>query len=57
MVTDRTHLVHVSGHPRREEMRRLFDWIRPQVAVPAHGEAAHLTEHAAFAKAAGVPLM
>jgi ribonuclease J len=55
VITDRTHLVHVSGHPRRDEMRRLYDWIRPKVAVPAHGEAAHLTEHAAFAKAAGVP--
>jgi ribonuclease J len=47
--------VHVSGHPRRDEMRRLFDWVKPKVAVPAHGEASHLTEHAAFAKAAGVP--
>jgi ribonuclease J len=55
VITDRTHLVHVSGHPRRDEMRRLYDWIRPAVAVPAHGEPAHLTEHAAFAKAAGVP--
>jgi ribonuclease J len=55
VITDRTHLVHVSGHPRRDEMRRLYDWIRPKVAVPAHGEASHLTEHAAFAKAAGVP--
>jgi ribonuclease J len=55
VITDRTHLVHVSGHPRRDEMRRLYEWIRPKVAVPAHGEPAHLTEHAAFAKAAGVP--
>jgi ribonuclease J len=55
VITDRTHLVHVSGHPRRDEMRRLYEWIRPKVAVPAHGEAAHLTEHAAFAAAAGVP--
>jgi len=55
VITDRTHLVHVSGHPRRDEMKRLFEWIRPKVAVPAHGEAAHLTEHAAFAKAQGVP--
>jgi ribonuclease J len=55
VITDRTHLVHVSGHPRREEMKRLFEWVRPKVAVPAHGEAAHLSEHAAFARAQGVP--
>jgi ribonuclease J len=55
VITDRSHLVHVSGHPRREEMAELYRWIRPKVAIPAHGEAAHLTEHAAFARAAGVP--
>jgi len=55
VITDRTHLVHVSGHPRRDEMKRLFSWVRPAVTVPAHGEAAHLTEHAAFARAQGVP--
>jgi ribonuclease J len=55
VITDRTHLVHVSGHPRRDEMKQLFEWVRPRVAVPAHGEAAHLSEHAAFARAQGVP--
>jgi ribonuclease J len=55
VITDRTHLVHVSGHPRRDEVKRLYEWVRPKVAIPAHGEASHLTEHAAFAKAAGVP--
>lgn len=55
VITDRQELVHVSGHPRRNEVGRMYDWIRPQVAVPAHGEALHLAEHAAFAKAKGVP--
>ncbi|MGL5116697.1 MAG: ribonuclease J [Beijerinckiaceae bacterium] len=55
VITDRTHLVHVSGHPRRAEMEKLYSWVRPRVAVPAHGEAAHLTEHATFARAQGVP--
>ena len=54
VVTDRTHLVHVSGHPRRAELQRMYEWTRPQIAVPAHGEPLHLTEHAAFAKARGV---
>jgi ribonuclease J len=54
VVTDRTHLVHVSGHPRRAELAKLYAWTRPKIAVPAHGEALHLAEHAAFAKAQGV---
>jgi ribonuclease J len=55
VVTDRTHLVHVSGHPRRAELQRMYEWVRPQIAIPAHGEALHLAEHAAFARAQGVP--
>ncbi|MFC7400358.1 ribonuclease J [Chelatococcus sp. GCM10030263] len=55
VITDRTHLVHVSGHPRRGELQALYSWLRPQIAIPAHGEALHLTEHRAFAKAQGVP--
>ena len=54
VVTDRTELVHVSGHPRREEVARLYGWVRPQIAIPAHGEPLHLSEHAAFARALGV---
>jgi ribonuclease J len=54
VVTDRTSLVHVSGHPRRAELTKIYAWTRPKVAVPAHGEALHLAEHAAFAKAQGV---
>ncbi len=46
VITDRDGLVHVSGHPRREEMRRMYEWIRPKIAIPAHGEALHLTMHA-----------
>jgi ribonuclease J len=55
VITDRTHLVHVSGHPRRAEMQELYRWVRPRVAVPVHGEALHLSEHAKLARAAGVP--
>jgi ribonuclease J len=54
VVTDRTSLVHVSGHPRRAELAKIYAWTRPKIAVPAHGEALHLAEHAAFAKAQGV---
>jgi ribonuclease J len=55
IITDRTHLVHVSGHPRRDELREMIGWVRPQVLVPAHGEALHLDEHAKLARAVGVP--
>ena len=55
VVTDRTALVHVSGHPRRAEMAKMYAWVRPGVAVPAHGEPLHLSEHAGFARAQGVP--
>jgi ribonuclease J len=55
VITDRHALVHVSGHPRRAEVARMYAWLRPQMAVPAHGEALHLSEHVAFAKAQGVP--
>jgi ribonuclease J len=55
IITDRTHLVHVSGHPRRDEVRRMYEWTKPRIAIPAHGEALHLSEHAAFARMLGVP--
>ena len=55
VVTDRDDLVHVSGHPRRNEVAQMYAWTRPQIAIPVHGEPVHLAEHAAFAKAHGVP--
>jgi ribonuclease J len=54
VVTDRTALVHASGHPRRGEVAQLYGWIKPDIAIPAHGEDIHLAEHAAFAKLHGV---
>lgn len=54
VITDRDALVHVSGHPRRGEMTRLYEAVRPQIAVPVHGEALHLSVHAEFARSLGV---
>ncbi|NWG26065.1 MAG: ribonuclease J, partial [Pseudorhodoplanes sp.] len=55
VITDRTHLVHVSGHPRRDELTDLIGWVRPQALIPVHGEALHLSEHAALGRALGIP--
>lgn len=51
VISDRDRLVHVSGHPRRDELKRMYEWVRPKVAIPAHGEALHLSLHRDFAKA------
>jgi ribonuclease J len=49
-----THL-HVSGHPAREELVRMYQWVRPQIALPVHGEMRHMVEHAALARHCQVP--
>ncbi len=54
VITDRTGLVHCSGHPRRDEVARMYEWVRPKILVPAHGEPQHLAEHARFARARGI---
>jgi ribonuclease J len=55
MVTERQAHVHVSGHPGRPELAAMYDWIRPEIIVPVHGEARHLAEQARFALEHGVP--
>src|SRR4029077_18320865 len=50
VITDRTHLVHVSGHPRRAELEDMISWVRPQILIPVHGEALHLAEHGALGR-------
>jgi len=54
VLTDRTHLVHVSGHPRRGELEKLYEWLKPELVVPVHGEALHLSENAALARSCGI---
>ena len=54
VITDRDALVHTSGHPRRDELRRLYDWTKPKIVIPVHGEALHLHEQAKVARAAGI---
>ncbi|MDA0366931.1 MAG: ribonuclease J [Proteobacteria bacterium] len=57
VLTERSDFVHVSGHPRREELKRMYGYIRPEIAVPVHGEAVHLAEHASLAESLGVPVV
>lgn len=54
LVTDADALVHVTGHPRRDELKDMYAWLRPKIAVPMHGEARHLREHAKLARGCGV---
>ncbi|MBS0471398.1 MAG: ribonuclease J [Proteobacteria bacterium] len=49
------HFVHVSGHPCRDELAEMYRWTRPQIAIPVHGEARHLAEHARLARLLQVP--
>jgi len=56
LITDRDHPgIHVSGHPCRDELREMYQWARPEIAIPTHGERRHLLEHALFAKDMQVP--
>jgi len=57
LITEREQLVHVSGHPRRAELKQIYDWLRPTILVPAHGEALHLTAHAEFGRACGIKIV
>lgn len=54
MITERQAHVHVSGHPGRPELIEMYNWVRPQIVVPVHGEARHLAEHARLALGHGV---
>jgi ribonuclease J len=55
VISDSDALVHVSGHPRRNELKRMYEWIKPRILVPVHGEAAHLHAHAELGREAGIP--
>lgn len=57
LLTDAEALVHVSGHPRRDELRRMYGWLKPKVVVPMHGEARHLKAQAELARKEGAQVV
>ena len=54
-VTEKQAHVHVSGHPGRPELAALYDWIRPDMLIPVHGERRHMAEQARFGLSEGIP--
>jgi ribonuclease J len=55
LITADDHFVHVSGHPARDELRQMYQWARPHIAVPVHGEKRHIREHVKLAQELQVP--
>jgi ribonuclease J len=55
VITSDDALVHTSGHPRQEELRKLYGWLKPQLLVPMHGELRHLKRQLEFAEGCGIP--
>ena len=49
-------LIHATGHPCQDELRTMYGWVRPRIAIPVHGEPKHLSVHAGLAREAGVPV-
>lgn len=55
VISTEDDVVHVSGHPARGELVRMYQLVRPKIAVPVHGELRHMVEHAALARDCQVP--
>jgi ribonuclease J len=55
VISGEDALVQTSGHPRQGEMKLLYDWLKPELVIPMHGEMRHLMRHQAFARECGIP--
>ena len=55
VVSEENEYIHVSGHPNREDLRDMYNWIKPKSVIPVHGEHRHMLEHINFAKEMQVP--
>ena len=54
VITEKDAFIHVSGHPGQADLKQMYEWVKPQTAIPVHGEARHLIRHAKFAREMGV---
>ncbi len=55
VVTEETEFVHVSGHPNREDLKEMYQWIKPKCLIPVHGEHRHMKEQIKFANEMKIP--
>ena len=55
VISEDSEFVHVSGHPNREDLKDMYNWIKPKCVIPVHGEHRHMIEHINFAKDMKVP--
>ena len=55
VVSEENEFVHVSGHPNREDLKEMYNWVKPKAIIPVHGEHRHMIEHINFAKEMQVP--
>jgi len=55
VINEENEFVHVSGHPNREDLKDMYNWIKPKSVIPVHGEHRHILEHLSFAKEMKVP--
>ena len=55
MISEENSFVHVSGHPNRDDLKDMYNWVKPQCVIPVHGEHRHMAEHVSFAKEMQVP--
>jgi len=54
VITSDDALVHTSGHPRQDELKLLYQWLKPRAVIPMHGEPRHLLRHLELAEEAGI---
>ena len=55
VISEENEFVHVSGHPNRDDLKDMYNWVKPQCVIPVHGEHRHMIEHINFAKEMQVP--
>jgi ribonuclease J len=54
VLSEENSMIHVSGHPAREDLKKMYNWVKPKILIPVHGEQRHMAEHINFAKEMGV---